>query len=69
MLGSSLRRSGQNPLLPATHVNPGVGERNGPGVNVVVPTTEPALGFGIVLGSVLSPGVIPPRPDQYPTFA
>ena len=69
MLGSSLRRSGQKPVLPGTHVKPGVGDKNGPGAKVVLPTTEPALGFGIVLGAVLSPGVMPPRPDQYGTLA
>ena len=37
--------------------------------NVVSPTTDPAPGFGIVLGNPLSPGVMPPRPDQYGTLA
>src|SRR5271166_667264 len=69
MLGSSFRRSGQNPVLPGTQVKPGVGERNGPVTNDVSPTTDPAPGLGIVLGNPLSPGVMPPRPDQYPTLA
>jgi hypothetical protein len=56
-------------VLPGTHVNPGVGDKNGPGAKVVLPTTDPALGFGIVLGVVLSPGVMPPRPVQYGTLA
>src|SRR5579864_7387541 len=68
-LGSSFRRSGQKPAAPATQVNPGVAERNGPGTNVVVPTGDPAVGLGIVLGVPLTPGVIPPRPVQYGTLA
>src|SRR5579859_224122 len=68
-LGSSFRRSGQKPALPATQLKPGVADKNGPGAHVVVPTTEPAPGFGIVLGVTLSPGVIPPRPVQYGTLA
>src|SRR5258707_14197066 len=68
MLGSSLRRSGQKPVLPATQVKPGVADKNGPGTKVVFPTTDPAEGLGIVLGEPLTPGVIPPRPDQYGTF-
>src|SRR5208337_2901216 len=69
MLGSSLRRSGQNPALPGTQVKPGVADKNGPGTNVVLPTRDPPPGFGIVLGNKLSPGVMPPRPDQYGTLA
>src|ERR1700676_723819 len=69
ILGSSLRRSGQKPVLPGTHVKPGVVDKNGTGAKVVLPTTDPALGFGIVLGVVLSPGVMPPRPVQYGTLA
>src|ERR1700758_4713109 len=68
-LGSSLRRSGQKPVGPGTQAKPGVGDRIGPGANVVLPTTEPALRFGIVLGERLSPGVIPPRPLKYGTSA
>src|ERR1700726_895924 len=68
-LGSSFRRSGQKPAPPATQVKPGVADRNGPVTNVVLPTTEPAPGFGTVLGVPLTPGVIPPRPVQYGTFA
>ena len=58
-LGSSCRRSGQKPALPATQVKPGVADKNGPGTNVVVPTTDPADGFGTVLGVTLSPGSDP----------
>src|ERR1700674_412552 len=68
-LGSSFRRSGQKPAVPATHVKPGVAESMGPGTNVVLPTTDPADGLGTVLGVVLAPGVIPPRPVQYGTLA
>src|ERR1700680_2001934 len=68
-LGSSFRISGQKPALPATQVKPGVADRNGPGTNVVVPTTDPAPGLGTVLGVPLTPGGIPPRPAQYGTFA
>src|SRR5215469_10425236 len=67
--GSSFLRSGQKPVTPATQVKPGVGDKNGPATNVVPATTEPALKLGITLGRTLTPGVIPPRPDQYPTFA
>src|SRR5260370_18547 len=69
MLGSSLRRSGQKRVLPATQVEPGVADKNGPGTKVVLPTTDPAPGLGIVLGEPLTPGVIPPRPVKYGTFA
>src|SRR5260370_2512366 len=69
MLGSSLRRSGQKPVLPATQVEPGVADKNGPGTKVVLPTTDPAPGLGIVLGEPLTPGGIPPRPVKYGTFA
>src|SRR5579864_2581369 len=65
---SSFLRSGQNPE-PAKQVKPGVAERAGPGTNNVPGTIEPALGFGITLVKVLSPGVIPPRPEKYGTFA
>lgn len=65
---SSFRRSGQNPL-PATQVKPGVGDKNGPGTNVVPGTKDPAAGLGIELGAPLTPGVIPPRPEKYGTFA
>ena len=60
-LPSSFRRSGQNPL-PATQVRPGVGDKNGPGTNVVPGTKDPAVGLGTVLGELLTPDVIPPRP-------
>src|SRR5215467_15166974 len=66
--GSSFLRSGQKPV-PATQVKPGVGDKKGPGTNVVPGTTEPALKLGITLGRRLTPGVIPPRPDQYGTLA
>src|ERR1700756_4760664 len=65
---SSFLRSGQKPE-PATQVKPGVADRVGPGTNNVPGTTEPALGFGTTLEKVLSPGVIPPRPEKYGTFA
>jgi hypothetical protein len=61
-------RSGQKPV-PATQVKPGVGDNNGPVTNNVPGTTEPALGPGITLGAVLTPEVIPPRPEKYGTFA
>jgi hypothetical protein len=64
ILGSSFRRSGQKPVVPATHVKPGVDDKNGPGAQLVFPTTDPATGFGIVLGLVLVLGVMPPRPVQ-----
>src|SRR5690242_4179337 len=69
MLASLWRRSGQNPLLPTTQVKPGVGDRNRPGTNEVSPTSDPAVRPGIVLGEPLTPGVIPPRPEKYGTFA
>src|SRR5712671_4358350 len=61
-------RSGQKPV-PTTQVKPGVGDNNGPVTNNVPGTTEPAFGLGITLGKVLTPGVIPPRPEKYGTFA
>ena len=61
-------RSGQKPV-PATQVKPGVADRAGPGTNNVPGTIEPAFGLGITLVKVLSPGVIPPRPEKYGTFA
>src|SRR5215471_19488081 len=69
ILASLLRRSGQNPVLPATQVKPGVGDRNGPGTNDVPGTIRPAFRPGITLGEPFTPAVIPPRPDQYGTFA
>src|SRR5262249_39387703 len=68
-LASSFRRSGQKPLVPGLQVNPGVGDRNVPGAKNVSPTGTPAPGPGITLGEMLSPGVIPPRTDQYGTLA
>jgi hypothetical protein len=65
---SSFLRSGQKPV-PATQVKPGVGDNNGPVTNNVPGTTEPAFGLGITLGKAFTPGVIPPRPEKYGTFA
>src|SRR5689334_1361125 len=69
MLGSSLRKSGQKPVLPATQVNPGVADSKEPGTKLVPGTTDPALGPGIVVGNELTPDVIPPRPEKYGTLA
>src|SRR5215467_12438002 len=66
--GSSFLRSGQKPV-PATQVKPGVGDKNGPGTNVVPGTMTVAFSPGMVLGDPFTPFVIPPRPDQYGTFA
>jgi len=58
MLGSSLRRSGHQPVA-ARHVKPGVADKNGPGTKIVPGTIVPAAGLGTVLGVVLTLGVIP----------
>src|SRR5215510_5314504 len=62
-------RSGQKPVVPELQVKPGVGERKAPGTKKVSPTRDPAVGPGITLGAVLTPGVIPPRPEKYGTLA
>lgn len=63
-LGSSFRRSGQKPVVPGLQAKPGVGERKGPGAKEVSPTGVPAFGLGITLGEILTPGVMPPRPEK-----
>src|SRR5579864_908476 len=68
-LCSVFLRSGQKPVVPEEQVKPGVGDRNGPGVNEVSPTSDPAVRPGITLGEILTPGVIPPGPEKYGTFA